>query len=58
MTAEIFNNEHIKCLNFIKKSLKEIIVKTKIILTHYVLSTSLTAKEFIGSDINYAFTVD
>ncbi len=58
MTAEIFNNEHTKCLNFIKKALNKSKAKTKIIVTHHVPSSSLTAKEFLGSDINDAFTVD
>ena len=58
LTAEIFNNEHKKCLNFIKKALNESKAKTKIILTHHVPSSSLTAKEFIDSDVNDAFTVD
>ena len=58
LTAEIFNNEHTKCLNFIKKALNESKAKTKIIVTHHVPSSLLTAKEFRGSDINDAFTVD
>ncbi len=58
LTAEIFNNEHTKCLNFIKKALNKSKAKTKIIVTHHVPSSSLTAKEFLGSDINDAFTVD
>ena len=32
--------------------------KTKIIVTHHVPSDLLNAKEFEGSDINNAFTVD
>ena len=32
--------------------------KTKIIVTHHVPSNLLTAKEFQGSSINEAFTVD
>jgi 2',3'-cyclic-nucleotide 2'-phosphodiesterase (5'-nucleotidase family) len=58
LTAETFNEEHKKCLDFIKKSMNESKAKTKIIVTHHVPSNLLTAKEFEGSDINEAFTVD
>ena len=58
LTAEIFNKEHQKCQNFIKKALNESKAKTKIVVTHHVPSRLLTAKEFEGSDINDAFTVD
>ena len=58
LTPENFNNEHQRCLNFIKKSLNESKAKTKIIVTHHVPSDLLTAEEFKGSDINDAFTVD
>ena len=58
LDAKIFNEEHKKCLNFIKKSLEESKAKTKIVVTHHVPSSLLIAEEFIGSDINEAFTVD
>ena len=58
ITAEDFNNEHKRCLDFIKKSMNESKAKTKIIVTHHVPSSLLTAKEFQGSTINDAFTVD
>ena len=58
LNAKIFNEEHKKCLDFIKKSLKESKAKTKIVVTHHVPSNLLTAKEFEGSDVNEAFTVD
>jgi len=58
LTAEEFNKEHEKCLNFIKKSLSESKAKTKIVVTHHVPSSLLTAKEFAGSAVNDAFTVD
>ena len=58
ITPEIFNNEHKKCLEFIKKSMKESKAKTKIIVTHHVPSELLNAEEFKGSDVNDAFTVD
>ena len=58
LTAEKFNEEHKRCLDFIKKAMIESKAKTKIIVTHHVPSSLLTAKEFEGSDINGAFTVD
>ena len=58
LTPEIFNNEHKKCLDFIKKSMNESKAKTKIIVTHYVPSDLLNAEEFKDSTINNAFTVD
>ena len=47
LTPEIFNNEHKKCLDFIKKSLNESKAKIKIIVTHHVPSDLLTAEEYI-----------
>ena len=58
LTPKEFNNEHKKCFDFIKKSMNESKAKTKIIVTHHVPSDLLNAKEFEGSDINNAFTVD
>ena len=58
LTPEIFNNEHKKCLEFIKKSMNESKAKTKIIVTHHVPSSLLNAEEFKDSEINEAFTVD
>ena len=58
LTPEVFNNEHKKCLDFIKKSVNESKAKTKIVVTHHVPSDLLNAKEFQGSKINNAFTVD
>ena len=58
LTSKEFNIEHKKCLEFIKKSMNESKAKTKIIVTHHVPSNLLNAKEFKGSLINNAFTVD
>ena len=58
LNAKIFNEEHKKCLDFIKKSLSESKARTKIVVTHHVPSRFLIAKEFEGSNINEAFTVD
>ena len=45
-------------MDFVKKSLNESKAKTKIVVTHHVPSSLLVAKEFQGSDVNEAFTVD
>ena len=58
LTTEMFNEEHKRCLDFIKKAMDESKAKIKIIVTHHVPSSLLTSKEFEGSDINDAFTVD
>ena len=58
LTADNFNSEHKKCLEFIKKSLNESKAKIKVVVTHHVPSKLLNAKEFDGSKINDAFTVD
>ena len=58
LTADLFNEEHKRCLNFIQKSLNQSKAKTKIVVTHHVPSSLLNAKEFEGTDINEAFTVD
>ena len=58
LTAELFNEEHKRCLNFIQKSLNQSKAKTKIVVTHHVPSSLLIAKEFEGSHLNDAFIVD
>ena len=58
LTADLFNEEHKRCLDFIKKSINESKAHTKIIVTHHVPSNLLVAKEFKGSNVNDAFTVD
>ncbi len=58
LTIEQFNNEHEKCLNFIKKSVKESKAKNKVIVTHHVPSHFLNAKEFEGDAVTDAFMVD
>lgn len=58
LTADDFNNEHERCLDFIKKAVKESKAQTKIVLTHHVPTQLCTAEEFRGSAINGAFTVE
>ena len=58
LTADDFNREHERCLAFIKKAVSESKAKTKIVLTHHVPTQLCTAREFAGSPINGAFTVE
>ena len=58
LTTEDFNQEHARCFSFIKRAVKESNAKTKIVLTHHVPTQLCTAKEFQGSTINGAFTVE
>ena len=58
LTADDFNAEHERCFDFIRKAVKESKAKTKIVLTHHVPTQQCTAKEFQGSAINGAFTVE
>ena len=58
LTAEDFNQEHERCLAFIKTAVEESKANTKIVLTHHVPTQLCTAKEFRGSTINGAFTVE
>ncbi|MBQ7530359.1 MAG: metallophosphoesterase [Paludibacteraceae bacterium] len=58
LTADDFNNEHERCLDFITTAVKESKARTKIVLTHHVPTQFCTAAEFIGSIINGAFTVE
>ena len=58
LTADDFNEEHERCLDFIRKAVKESRAQTKIVLTHHVPTQLCTAEEFRGSAINGAFTVE
>ena len=58
LTAEDFNEEHERCLDFIRKAVKDSKAQTKIVLTHHVPTQLCTAEEFRGSTINGAFTVE
>lgn len=58
LTAALFNKEHLSCVDFIKKSVRESCAATKIVLTHHVPSPLVTAEEFKNSSINGAFVAD
>ena len=58
LTWERFNNEHNKCLDFLKNSIAKSKAKHIIVATHHVPSCQLMADEFKGSPLNGAFTVE
>lgn len=58
LTHREFNQEHDRCVRFIKKAVKESTAKSKVVATHHVPSFQLCASEFYGSSLNGAFTVE
>lgn len=58
LTADGFNHEHEKCLQFIKDAVTYSRAKTKIVVTHHVPTGLCAASEFNGSPINDAFIVE
>ena len=58
LTFSDFNQEHQRCLDFIKRSVTESKAKHKVVVTHHVPSFQLMSPEFSGSRINGAFTVE
>lgn len=53
-----FNQEHQRCLDFIKRSVAESKAKHKVVVTHHVPSFQLMSPEFSGSRINGAFNIE
>ncbi len=58
LTWDKFNEEHEKCLAFIKQSVIDSTAKQIIVVTHHVPSFQLSSPDFAGSKINGAFTVE
>lgn len=58
LTADDFNKEHQRCLEFIKQAVAKSKARTKIVLSHHVPTQLCTSKEFLSSTINGAFTVE
>lgn len=58
LSSERFNEEHTRCLDFIKKAVNDSKTKNIVVATHHVPSFALMAEEFKGSAINGAFTVE
>ena len=53
-----FNREHGRCIEFIKKAVKESTAENKIVVTHHVPSFLMQCPKFEGSLANGAFTVE
>lgn len=58
LSSRRFNEEHDRCLQFIKKAVSESKASKIIVVTHHVPSFSLMSEEFKDSSINGAFTVE
>ena len=53
-----FNQEHERCASFIKRAVEESDARKKVVVTHHVPSFELNSKDFEGSELNGAFTVE
>ena len=53
-----FNEEHERCVDFIKRSIEQSTSPQRIVVTHHAPSFGLMAEEFKGSRINGAFVAD
>ena len=58
LSAQRFNEEHLKCRAFIEKAVSESKASKIIVATHHVPSFELMSPEFKNSSINGAFTVE
>lgn len=58
LSAQRFNEEHLKCRAFIEKAISESKPSKIIVATHHVPSFELMSPEFKNSSINGAFTVE
>lgn len=58
LSAQRFNEEHLKCRTFIQNALEESKAARIIVATHHVPSFELMSPEFKNSSINGAFTVE
>ncbi|MCC8197429.1 MAG: metallophosphoesterase, partial [Tannerellaceae bacterium] len=58
LTWKTFNEEHKRCLSFIKNSVEKSQAEHIIVVTHHVPSFHLASSDFEGSPINGAFTVE
>lgn len=58
LTFADFNREHGRCIEFIKKSVRDSTAENKIVVTHHVPSFLMQCPKFEGSLANGAFTVE
>ena len=57
-TYSDFNQEHQHCAAFIKDAVEKSDARVKVVVTHHVPSFELNSKDFDGSALNGAFTVE
>lgn len=58
LTWDRFNDEHERCVDFIRRSIMQSTASKRVVLTHHVPSFELMAEEFKGSMLNGAFTCE
>ena len=58
LTWERFNEEHRRCLAFLKESVGRSVAEHLIVVSHHVPSFQLMSSEFEGSTLNGVFTVE
>jgi predicted phosphodiesterase len=58
LSYNVFNDEHERCLSFVKTSVAQSTAEKIVVVTHHVPSFALSSPDFAGSRINGAFTVE
>ncbi len=58
LTTEKYNDLHRGCLEFLKSAITCPVQNGRVIISHHVPSLKCVAKEFHGSDLNWAFNCD
>jgi predicted phosphodiesterase len=58
LSYNVFNEEHERCLAFIKNAVEKSIAEKTVVVTHHVPSFELSSPDFAGSRINGAFTTE
>ena len=58
LTFEQFNEEHVRCMEFLRRACATSSAAKRVIVTHHVPSFQLSSQDFKGSRINGAFVAD
>lgn len=58
LTFEQFNEEHVRCMEFLRRACATAFAAKRVIVTHHVPSFQLSSPDFKGSRINGAFVAD
>lgn len=58
LTFEQFNEEHVRCMEFLRRACATASAAKRVIVTHHVPSFQLSSPDFKGSRINGAFVAD